>query len=62
MSPVVLGEILLVFVNTLTADGKYSVQDSKNLQLRIRMQLSEKRKSFSRFFVPFLQSTWKFEP
>ena len=57
MSPVVLGEILLVFVNTLTADNKYSVQDSKNLQLRIRMQLSEKRKSFSRFFVPFLQST-----
>ena len=57
MSPVVLGEILLVFVNTLTADNKYSVQDSKNLQLRIRMQLSEKRKSFSRFFLPFLQST-----
>ena len=33
-------EILGVFVNTLTADGKYLVEDSENLQFPIQMQLS----------------------
>ena len=42
MSPLVLGEILGVFVNTLTGDGKYAVQICENLQLPIEMQLSEK--------------------
>ena len=60
MSPLVLGEILRVFVNTLTADGKYPVQECQNLQLPIEMQLSEKRKSFSKFFVPFLESRSNF--
>ena len=60
MSPLVLGEILRVFVNTLTADGKYPVQECQNLQLPIEMQLSETRKSFSKFFVPFLESTSNF--
>ena len=60
MSPLVLGEILRVFVNTLTADGKYPVQECQNLQLPIEMQFSEKRKSFSKFFVPFLESTSNF--
>ena len=40
MSPLVLGEVLGVFVNTLTADGNYPVQDSENLQVLIQMQLS----------------------
>ena len=61
MSPLVLGEILGVFVNTLTADGKYPVQGCENLQLPIQMQLSEKRKTFSEFFVPFLESTPNFK-
>ena len=39
MSPLVLGEMLVVFVNTLIADGKYPVQDCENLQLPIQMQL-----------------------
>ena len=51
------GEVLVVFVNRLTADGKYPVQDCENLQLPIQMQLSEKRKTFSEFFVLFLEST-----
>ena len=42
MCPRELGEILGVFLNTLTADGQYPVQGCKNLQLRIQMQLSEK--------------------
>ena len=57
MSPLVLGEMLVVFVNTLIADGKYPVQDCENLQLPIQMQLSQKRKSFAQFCVPFLEST-----
>ena len=57
MSELVLGELLAVFVNTLTTDGKYSVQDCENLQLPIEMKLSEKRKRFSQFFVRFHQST-----
>ena len=47
MSPVVLGEVLVVFFNRLTADGKYPVQDCENLQLPIQMHISEKRKTFS---------------
>ena len=61
MSPLVLGKMLKVFVNTWMNDGKYPVQDSENLQLLIQMQLSEKRNSFSQFFVPFLQSTSNFK-
>ena len=47
LSPLVLGEILRVFVNTLNADDKYRVQDCENLPLPREMQLSEKQKSFS---------------
>ena len=61
MSPITLGEILEMFVNALTADGKYPVQGSENLQRAIQMQLSEKEKNFSQLFVPFLNSTSKFK-
>ena len=61
MSHLVLREILGVFVNTLTGDAKYSVQDCENLQLPIQMQLSEKPKAFSEFFVIFLESTSNFK-
>ena len=37
MSPLVLGEILGVFVNTLTAEGMYPIQDYKKLQLPIQI-------------------------
>ena len=47
MSPLLLGEILRVFVNTLTSDGKYPVLDCENSPLPIQMQLSEKRKTLS---------------
>ena len=61
MSPLVLGKILGVFVKTLTAGDMYPVQGCENLQLPIQMQLSEKRKTFSQFFVPFLGSTSNFK-
>ena len=60
MSPLVLGEMLEVFVNTLPVDGKYPVQGCENLQLPIQMQLSGKRKtvfsvfcSISGFYLKF---------
>ena len=59
--PIVLGEILGALVNTLTVHGKYPVQDCENLQLPIQMQLSEERKNFSQFRIPFLQSTSNFK-
>ena len=46
MSPLVLGEVVVVFFYRLAADGKYPVQVCKNLQLPIQMQLSQKRKTF----------------
>ena len=61
LSPLVLGEMSWVFVNTLTADGKYPVQGCENLQLPIQMQLSEKPKTFSEFFVLFVESISKFK-
>ena len=61
MSPLVISEILEVFVNTLTADDKYPVQDCENLPLLIQMQISEEQKTFSEFFVPFLDSTSNFK-
>ena len=61
LSPLVLGEMSWVFVNTLTADGKYPVQGCENLQLPIQMQLSGKPKTFSEFFVLFVESISKFK-
>ena len=56
-----LGEASVVFVNRLTSDGKYPLQDYENLQLPIQMQLSEKGKKFFGLFVPFLESTSNFK-
>ena len=50
-------EILGVVVNTLTADHKYPLRDCENLLFPIQRQLSQKRKTFSGFFVPFSEST-----
>ena len=60
-SPLLSGEMLGFSVQTLTSDGKYPVQGCENLQLPLQMQLSEKRKTFFGFFLPFLYSTWNFE-
>ena len=40
ISPLLKFEILGVFVNILTAEDKYPVQDCENLQFPIQMQLS----------------------
>ena len=61
MSPLVLGEILGVFVDTLPADAKYPVEYYDNLRLPTQIQLSERRKPFSQFFLRFLESTSNFK-
>ena len=55
------GEILGMFLNTLSADGKYPIEDWEDLPLPIQMELYEKRKPFSQFFVRFLESTSNFK-
>ena len=61
LSPLVLGEVLVMFLNTLSADRKYPIEDWENLQLQIQMQLSQKQKLFSQFFFRFLKSTSNFK-
>ena len=56
-----LDEILGMFVNKLPADGKYPVEYYENLPFPTQMQLSEKRKLFSEFFVPFMDSASNFK-
>ena len=53
-------EILGIFLNTLTAEGKYPIKDWENLPLPNQMQLSKKRKSFPQFFFPFMKCTSNF--
>ena len=57
MFRLVLGEVLVVFLNRFTADGKDPGQDCENLHVQIQMQLSEKRKIFFQLSVTFPEST-----
>ena len=50
-----------MFLKTLTADDKYSLLNRDNLTQQIRTPLSQKRKAFSPFFLPFSKSTLNFE-
>ena len=47
------GEILDLVLNTLAADQKYLVLHSDNLTILIQMELSQKQKTFSQFFLHF---------
>ena len=53
--------IIGLFANTWTAHYKYPVPDCGNLLFPIQIQLSEKQKSFSLFFIPFMESPSNFE-
>ena len=57
----VICKISRLFINTLSADGEYSLFNRDNLTQRIQMQLSRKQKSFSEFFSAFLKSSLNFE-
>ena len=47
---------LELFVNTLTADDKYSLLNRDNVTQQIRTQLSQKQKPFYEFFLKFSKS------
>ena len=54
-------EILRPFVNGLTADDKYSSTNMKNLPQQFPTLLSPKQKTFSEFFIAFLECAWNLE-
>ena len=60
-SPVVIYKVWGLFINTLSAEGKYSLFNRGNLRQPIQMQWSGKQKTFSRFFTAFLKSRLNFE-
>ena len=60
-SPSVWCEILRLFVNTLTADDKYSGSNMQSLPQIFQTQLSQKQKTFSGFFIAFLKCAWNLE-
>ena len=51
-------KILILFVNTLTADDKYSCRNMQNLLQQLQTLLSQKRKTLSGFFIAFLKCSW----
>ena len=48
-------KILTLFANTLTADDKYSCCNMQNFLQKLQTLLSQKRKTFSGFFIVFLK-------
>ena len=56
-----LCKILKLFVNTLTADDKYSVLNRDNLREPIQIPLCLKERKFSPFSSAFLKYTVNFE-
>ena len=48
-------KILRLFANTLTADDKNSCRNMENFLQQLQTLLSEKRKTFSGFFIAFLK-------
>ena len=54
-------EILRLFVNTLTADDKYSRNNMQNLLQQFQTPVSHKQKIFSWFFIGFLKCSWNLE-
>ena len=57
----VRSELLGQFINTLTADYKYSRQNLEKFSQQVPMKTSLKLKTSSRFFIAFLKSTLNFE-
>ena len=48
-------KILRLFANTLTADDKYSCRNMQNRLQKLQTLLSQKRKTVSWYFIPFLK-------
>ena len=60
-SPVVLSEILTLFVKTLTTDDKYSSRNMPNFTQQFEALLSQKGKTYSGFFLAFLKCALNLE-
>ena len=50
-----------MFLNTLTAEYKYSRRNMQTFAEAVQTQLSLKQKLYSRFFIAFSKSTWNGE-
>ena len=61
MSALVWSEILRLFVNTLTADNKFSRCNVHNFAQQVQTPLSQKQKTFWRVFFALLKCAWKLE-
>ena len=59
--PSVWCEILRLFVNALTADDQSSGRNMQNLPQQFQTPLSKKQKTFSGFFIAFLECAWSLE-
>ena len=60
-SALVWSEILRLFLNTLTADNKYSRRNVHNFAQQVQTPLSQKQKTFYGFFIAFLKCAWNLE-
>ena len=60
-SALVWSENLRLFVNTLTADNKYSRCNVHNFAQQVQTPLSQKLKTFWRFFIAFHKCAWNLE-
>ena len=54
-------KILRLFANILNADDKYSCRNMQNFLQLLQTLLSEKRKTFSRFFIEILKCAWNLQ-
>ena len=52
---------LRLFVNTLTVDEKHYLVNRDNLTQPIQIQLTQKQKTFSEFFLTFLRPILNFK-
>ena len=60
-SALVWSEILSLFVNTLTADNKYSLCNVDDFAQQVQTRLYQKQKTFCPFFIPFLKCAQNLE-
>ena len=51
-------QILRLFPNTRTADDNYSFRNMQNILQQLQTLLSEKRKTFSAFFIEIVKCAW----
>ena len=61
MSALVTSEIFRLFVNTLTADEKYSRRNMRIFWQQLQTPLSQKGKTFFGFFIAFLKCALNLE-